>query len=627
MSGTTSAPGADSPGASFTYFVLGAAPGRQPQDLLRDYLSMEWVHGTPTATVKAYDGQAITAADLSRYRVPEAPPVLTLQTPPASVPKDRLVLLRASAPQVLARAARLPLLPGETVVDGNLGVLSTSWRGLPAGSILFTRTSTHGTITFVLHGYRVDPLTGAIENVAAAAQNRASLQNQAAVSAAPLGISNTEASVIEAALTIAQFAGFALGPAGLLLAGGAAVLLQIFTKCMSSSPIDLSSIVSDAVRAVSVDLQIENADATIGVDYDWLHDHYKSSWADDAKVTDEDYQEFHTELQGKLDADTGIVQTVALLKEPDYQEKGFVLFLLGAGLVLLMNKIEVLMESRNQKVVDTYSFTALMTKLSEYITHGNQTLQKIDGEIAARLGQITEPQRASQTLLNPASGGVTVTNYWWWQDTGDGSSQHDYPDTQTGGCNSTTVDHQADAQADRDAHYAQVLAQLYNQYYAGDPDKAHTTVNKWQGMQTEFSQYAPKSNGGSSANLSISASASSSTSGVPPAYAVDGDPNTAWNSGGFPPAWIELDLKQTLTLSKVRLLVGQNPAGPTTHQLYFGTSPAPTALIATLSVFSNDMQWLEADIPDPQPSGRYLRVQTTTSPSWVAWREIVVVPQ
>jgi hypothetical protein len=39
------------------------------------------------------------------------------------------------------------------------------------------------------------------------------------------------------------------------------------------------------------------------------------------------------------------------------------------------------------------------------------------------------------------------------------------------------------------------------------------------------------------------------------------------------------------------------------------------------------MQWLEADIPDPKPSGRYLRVQTTTSPSWVAWREIVVVPQ
>ena len=125
----------------------------------------------------------------------------------------------------------------------------------------------------------------------------------------------------------------------------------------------------------------------------------------------------------------------------------------------------------------------------------------------------------------------------------------------------------------------------------------------------------------------VSTSASSSTAGAPPANAVDLDPDTAWNSGTYPPAWIELDLKRTVTLSKVGLLVGQNPAGPTTHQLYFGSSPAPTALIATLSGNTQDMQWLEVDVPDPKPTGRYLRVLTTESPSWVAWREIVVLPQ
>jgi hypothetical protein len=82
-----------------------------------------------------------------------------------------------------------------------------------------------------------------------------------------------------------------------------------------------------------------------------------------------------------------------------------------------------------------------------------------------------------------------------------------------------------------------------------------------------------------------------------------------------------------VTLSKVRLLVEQSPAGPTSHQLYFSSSPAPTALIATLSGTTSDMQWLEADVAGPKPSGRYLRVLTTVSPSWVAWREIVVVPQ
>jgi hypothetical protein len=151
------------------------------------------------------------------------------------------------------------------------------------------------------------------------------------------------------------------------------------------------------------------------------------------------------------------------------------------------------------------------------------------------------------------------------------------------------------------------------------------------GTGAQDNKAGPPGNGGVSADQMwlghVSATASSSTPGAPPALAVDGDPNTAWNSGGGPPAWIELDLKRTVTLAKVRLLVEQSPAGPTTHQLYFGPSPAPTALIATLSGTTSDMQWLEADVSDPKPSGRYLRVLTTASPSWVAWREIVVVPQ
>ena len=69
----------------------------------------------------------------------------------------------------------------------------------------------------------------------------------------------------------------------------------------------------------------------------------------------------------------------------------------------------------------------------------------------------------------------------------------EYDDTTTGGCNSTTVQHQDQAQTDRDAHYVQVLAQLNSQYYAGDPDKAHKTVDKWKDMKTELQQYAPKS--------------------------------------------------------------------------------------------------------------------------------------
>jgi hypothetical protein len=494
MSGATSQPGAgSSTDADFTYIVLGAAPGRQARELLKEYLSMDWLRGTPTATARTHDGRAITAEDLALQTASDTPPVLTFEAPPASVPRGQLVLLRATAPQVLARAARLPRLSGETVTGGSLGVLGAAWRGLPAGSIVYTRSSSHGTIAFVLHGYRVDPVTGAIDHVAPAARSQIGARNQAFTAMAAT-ISPTGATIVESALTMAQFASFALGPKGVILAAGAAVLSTIFQDCMQPKPpVDLSAVVHDAVQAVAVSLQIEGADATIGADYDWLHDHYQTYWADDAPAGDADLQLFRTELEGKLASDTGIVQTVALLMEADYQERGFVLFLLGASLVLLLYKIAVIIESNDKRVVDTYQFNALMTKLTEYIDHGTATLPKIDGDIAARLGQISEPQRASRTLANPASGGVSVTNYWWWQDYGDGSGEHDYDDTATGGCNSTMVQHQDQAQADRDAHYAQVLAQLNSQYYAGDPDKAHATVDRWKDMQKEFAQYAPKS--------------------------------------------------------------------------------------------------------------------------------------
>ena len=493
MSGTTSQPGVDSSaGADFSYIVLRAAPGRQARDLLKEYLSMDWLRGTPTATARTHDGRAITAETLPVPAATDAPPVLTFENPPASVPRNQLVVLRATAPQVLARAARLPRLAGETVTGGSLGVLGAAWRGLPAGSLVYTRTSSHGTIAFILHGYRVDPVTGAIDHVAAAAPNHVGAQNRA-FAAMAAAVDSTGATIIESALTIAQFAGMELGPVGIILSGGAAVLLFLFQKLMSPSPVDLSNLVHEEMQAVSVSLQIENADATIGVDYDWFNDHYKSAWAQGASVSNQDYAQFHTELEAKLDADSGIIATVALLMEPDYQEKGFVLFLLGAGLVLLMYKIALIIESSDKKMVDAYQFNALMTKLDEYIGHGGDTLQKIDSDIAGRLGQITEPQRGSQTEVGP--GGAVATKYnWWWQDTGDGSPQQVYWDTASGGCSETMVQHQADAQRDRDAHYAQVLAQQVSQYYAGDSDKAHATVAKWQDMRTQYAQYAPKSN-------------------------------------------------------------------------------------------------------------------------------------
>src|SRR5262249_56489835 len=132
-------PGVDSSaGADFSYIALRAAPGRQARDLLKEYLSMDWLRGTPTATARTHDGRAITAETLPVPAATDAPPVLTFENPPASVPKSQLVVLRATAPQVLARAARLPRLPGETVTGGGLGGLGAGWEGPPAGGLVYT---------------------------------------------------------------------------------------------------------------------------------------------------------------------------------------------------------------------------------------------------------------------------------------------------------------------------------------------------------------------------------------------------------------------------------------------------------------------------------------------------------
>ncbi len=69
------------------------------------------------------------------------------------------------------------------------------------------------------------------------------------------------------------------------------------------------------------------------------------------------------------------------------------------------------------------------------------------------------------------------------------------------------------------------------------------------------------------ANLALGASvsASSEEAGQPAAHAVDGDQETAWNAGGFPPASIEIGLGEPVEIREIRLLVAQNPSGRTRH--------------------------------------------------------------
>ena len=111
------------------------------------------------------------------------------------------------------------------------------------------------------------------------------------------------------------------------------------------------------------------------------------------------------------------------------------------------------------------------------------------------------------------------------------------------------------------------------------------------------------------------------------ALAVDGDPGTSWNSGGGPLQWIQIDLGQEYTIAEIRLTVAQSPAGHTIHVLY-GQGSSTGGIRDELHIFSGTTE--DSDVlvftPETPIAGiRTIRIETTTTPSWIAWREVEVI--
>ena len=120
------------------------------------------------------------------------------------------------------------------------------------------------------------------------------------------------------------------------------------------------------------------------------------------------------------------------------------------------------------------------------------------------------------------------------------------------------------------------------------------------------------------------ATASSELPDSPAANAVDGDPDTIWNAGTGPVAWIEIDLGELVAVSHVRLYVSQYPDGTVEHRLEGRTAVGGAlVLLTTISRSMTDYEVLEVD-PAGWPAIRTIRITTNASPSWVAWREIEV---
>jgi predicted amidohydrolase YtcJ len=108
-----------------------------------------------------------------------------------------------------------------------------------------------------------------------------------------------------------------------------------------------------------------------------------------------------------------------------------------------------------------------------------------------------------------------------------------------------------------------------------------------------------------------------------PTGVVDGYGDTSWVSGGDAPQWIELDLGAPTYVDLIRLVVNQTPGGFTVHEIYAGDHPDPGRFITTIEGDTDIGDQLEAAVG---LTVRYIRILTTTSPSWVAWVDIEVVP-
>lgn len=117
--------------------------------------------------------------------------------------------------------------------------------------------------------------------------------------------------------------------------------------------------------------------------------------------------------------------------------------------------------------------------------------------------------------------------------------------------------------------------------------------------------------------------ASGSNAGFEAANAIDGRAQTLWISGALPPQWIEIRLPRVADLAEIRLTTHQPPQLlATTHDVYVRQFGGPLVLAHQFKGFTNDDDVLSWKPSAPLADVIAVRVETTETTSWVAWKEI-----
>ncbi len=278
-------------------------------------------------------------------------------------------------------------------------------------------------------------------------------------------------SVMDGAFTLAIFAGFAAGPAGLVLAGGATILQQVLHSLSSDKQhISESEIVDSVLRDELTELEIQSALASFQTTYQWFENYYLSKWSDDdSKSTPEEIAEFRTNLSAALGPNSMFLTFLNLLQAKRYEAPGFTPFMIGAALHVVLLKIDLILKSTDRRVVDTPALQPLIEFLGSHADHAQSAMKTIDDLIAQRVKQIGNPARKNDK--------------WEFVDTGNTARNRNGE--------KYTFDNELDAKTMHDVIVTKITTQQQREYYGGRRDKAAASVKQWQEAQKKYKDLQP----------------------------------------------------------------------------------------------------------------------------------------
>jgi len=122
--------------------------------------------------------------------------------------------------------------------------------------------------------------------------------------------------------------------------------------------------------------------------------------------------------------------------------------------------------------------------------------------------------------------------------------------------------------------------------------------------------------------MPVTADASEPTN--PPQLAFDGLIQDWWNSGSYPPHWVEVDLQYPRTIGRVQLIAPQLSSTATVLLLGRSDVTQPYRLLQTFKGPFADLQEVDYAPKHPWTNVRYLRLEVDSANAWVSWREVEV---